>query len=52
MKGAHITPMDSRKYMLRMVRRGLLRSPIKGFRFLRRSMENLRNGPHGGAVDD
>ncbi|MBW2281392.1 MAG: redoxin domain-containing protein [Deltaproteobacteria bacterium] len=47
MPGADTTPMDTRKYMMRMVRRGLLRSPIKGAQYLKSSMESLRRGPLG-----
>lgn len=47
MGGAEISSMDTGKYMLRMVRRGLLRSPIKGFRTLRKTMQNVRKGPGG-----
>ena len=47
MGGAEITSMDTGKYMMRMVRRGLLRSPIRGFRTMRRTMENVRKGPGG-----
>ena len=47
MPGAIITPMDSRKFMLRKVRRGLLRSPFKGFQYLKKSMEQVRAGPLG-----
>ena len=47
MGGAEISSMDTGKYMLRMVRRGLLRSPIKGFRTMRKTMENVRTGPGG-----
>lgn len=39
--------MDSRKYMQRMIRRGLLRSPIKGARFLKRLTQNFKTGPLG-----
>jgi peroxiredoxin len=47
MPGAVISTMDSRKYMLRKVRRGLLRSPIKGFRYMKQSLEQVRRGPLG-----
>ena len=39
--------MDSRKYMMRMVRRGLLRSPIKSIRYLKQTMKHVREGPMG-----
>ncbi|MBW1885804.1 MAG: redoxin domain-containing protein [Deltaproteobacteria bacterium] len=45
LSGAVMTTMDTRKYMMRMVRRGLLRSPIKGFKYMKESMEHLRKGP-------
>ena len=47
MQGADHTRMDSLKFMRKMVMRGLLRSPIKGRRFLRQSMAALRRGPGG-----
>jgi hypothetical protein len=31
--------------MMRMIRRGLLRSPIKGFKYTKESMAALRRGP-------
>ncbi len=37
--------MDTRKPMLRMIRRGLLLSPIKGFKYLQESMATVRRGP-------
>jgi peroxiredoxin len=43
--GAVMTTMNTRKYMMRMIRRGLLRSPIKGFRYMKKSMEDVRRGP-------
>jgi peroxiredoxin len=43
--GAVMTTMDTRKHMMRMVRRGLLRSPLKGFKYLKESMQHVRNGP-------
>jgi peroxiredoxin len=43
--GAVMTTMNTRKYMMRMIRRGLLRSPIKGFRYIKKSMEDVRRGP-------
>jgi len=45
--GAVSSTMNSRKFMLRMIRKGLLRSPIKGLQYLRRSMQQLRDGPIG-----
>jgi hypothetical protein len=45
LSGAIETTMDTRKYMMRMIRRSLWRSPIKGFRYLKESMEQLRRGP-------
>ena len=45
LSGAITTPMDTRKFMMRMVRRGLLRSPIKGFKYMKESMQHLRRGP-------
>jgi hypothetical protein len=39
--------MDVRKFMLQEIRRGLLRSPIKGLRYLKQSMENVRRSPAG-----
>ena len=47
MPGAIFTTMNSRKYMMRMLRRGLLRSPLKGLQCLKRSMGKLRAGPMG-----
>ena len=47
MQGADATPMDSLKFMQKLVRRGLLRSPVKGLRFMRQSIENMRRGPGG-----
>ncbi len=47
MRGAVMTTMDARKLMLAKVRRALLRSPIKGLRYLRRSVDELRRGPAG-----
>jgi hypothetical protein len=41
------TTMDVRKFMLRKVRRGLLRSPIKGFRYLKQTLQQVRHGPAG-----
>jgi peroxiredoxin len=43
--GSIKTTMDSRKYMFRMIRRGLLRSPIKGFQYMKYTMQQVRNGP-------
>lgn len=48
MPGALITSMDTRKYMIRKVRRGLLRSPIKGLRYLKQGLAQLRRGPARG----
>jgi peroxiredoxin len=45
MPGALITPMDSQKLMMRKVRRALLRSPIKGLRYLKESLAQVRRGP-------
>ena len=45
MPGAVMTPMDNQKFMMRKVRRALLRSPIKGLRYLKKSIEQLRRGP-------
>ena len=45
MDGAVATRMDTRKHMMRSVRRGLLRSPIKGFRYIKESMAAIRRGP-------
>ena len=45
MGGAVTTEMNSGKHMKKMVSRGLLRSPIKGIRYLKESMAALRNGP-------
>ncbi len=45
MRGAMPTTMDSRRLMLRKVARGLLRSPIKGLRYLRASTADMRLGP-------
>lgn len=45
--GAIKSTMDSRKFMMRMVRRGLLRSPIKGLRFLKATMKDVKRGPLG-----
>lgn len=45
MSGAVLSPMDHRKFMMRKVRRALLRSPIKGMRYLKQSMEEIRRGP-------
>jgi peroxiredoxin len=42
---AVMTTMDTRKYMMRMIRRGLLRSPIKGFKYMKESMAHVRRGP-------
>lgn len=47
MPGAIVTTMDSRKYMLRMVRRALLRSPFKGFQYLKSGMQQIADGPLG-----
>ena len=41
MDGADITTMDSRKHMMRLVRRGLLRSPIMRFKYIRDNMAAL-----------
>ncbi|MAE94639.1 MAG: peroxiredoxin [Deltaproteobacteria bacterium] len=43
--GAVMTTMDTRKLIMRKVRRGLLRSPIKGLRYLRETMAQVRRGP-------
>jgi peroxiredoxin len=43
--GSVKTTMDSRKYMMRMIRRSLWRSPIKGFRYMKEAIENVRRGP-------
>jgi len=43
--GAVMTTMNSREHMMRMVRRGLLRSPIKGLKYVKESMKHVRNGP-------
>jgi len=43
--GAVMTTMNTRKHMLRMIRRGLLRSPFKGLQYMKRSMEHVRRGP-------
>jgi peroxiredoxin len=45
--GAVVSTMDNKKYMMRMVRRSLLRNPIKGYRYLKKSMRLLRQGPAG-----
>jgi hypothetical protein len=45
--GTVATTMDTRRFMLRKVRRGLLRSPIKGFLYLKQSMQHVRRGPAG-----
>jgi peroxiredoxin len=45
MDGAIVTTMDTRKHMMRKIRRGLLRSPIKGFRYMKESMAAVRRGP-------
>ena len=47
MPSAIITSMDTRKYMPRKVARGLLRSPLKGFRYMKQSMQYLRKWPLG-----
>ena len=45
LRGAVMSTMDHRKFMLRKVRRALLRSPIKGFQYMKSSMEHVRKGP-------
>jgi peroxiredoxin len=45
LKGSKVSSMDSGKYMKRMVRRGLLRNPIGGLRFLRKTAAAIRRGP-------
>jgi peroxiredoxin len=45
--GAVSTTMDAEKFMMRKVRRGLLRSPIKGIRYLRNSLRAVGRGPMG-----
>jgi len=45
MDGAVISTMDTAKHMKRMVRRGLLRSPIKGFKYLKDNLAAARRGP-------
>ena len=45
MDGVVVTKMDTRKHMLRMIRRGLLRSPIQGFKYMKESMAAVRRGP-------
>ena len=45
--GTVATTMDARRFMLRKVLRGLLRSPIRGLRYLRRSAADVRRGPAG-----
>lgn len=47
MPGAIATTMDSRRYMLRMVRRALLRGPFKGFQYLKSGMQQIADGPLG-----
>ena len=47
MPGAIISTMDTKKHMMRMVRRGLLRNPFKRFKYLEESMSHLRSGPLG-----
>jgi peroxiredoxin len=43
--GAVTTTMDSQKHMMKMVRRGLLRSPFKGSQFLKQTMAAIKRGP-------
>jgi hypothetical protein len=45
--GTVATSMDTRKFMLRKVRRALWRSPIRGFQYMKQSMEAVRRGPAG-----
>jgi peroxiredoxin len=47
MDGAVASSMNSREHMMRMVRRGLLRSPIEGLRFMKETVEAARRGPAG-----
>jgi peroxiredoxin len=47
LRGTVATTMDVRKFMLRKIRRGLLRSPIKGFRYLKQTLQHTRRGPAG-----
>jgi len=47
LSGASASSMNTRKYLTRMVWRGLLRSPIKGLLYLKNSLTAVRNGPSG-----
>ena len=46
-RGTERSTMDSKKHMKRMVLLGLLRSPIKGLRFIRDTADAIRKGPLG-----
>lgn len=45
MAAAEASSMDSAKHMKRLVRRGLMRSPIRGMRFLKATAEAMKRGP-------
>ncbi|MCX2982047.1 redoxin domain-containing protein [Halieaceae bacterium IMCC14734] len=45
--GLDISAMDSQQLMKRKIRRGLLRSPIGGLRFLRKMASDMKKGPMG-----
>lgn len=45
--GPRITNMDTRKYMLRMIARGLLRHPTRGLRSLLRDIRSVEAGSAG-----
>jgi peroxiredoxin len=47
LSGANVSSMNTRKYITRMVWRGLLRSPIRGLLFLQNNLTTVRNGPSG-----
>ncbi len=47
MDGAVVSKMDTRGHMMKMIRRGLLRSPIKGLKYLKQTALAARRGPSG-----